>query len=396
MFNPTSRSCLMNNTILGPSMGYIEMLNAFTQEVSEDKDKEFAKYNPLRPSSAGKCTRELGNEFARYRGYKEYRKTPNTPETHRLLNFGNPIENHLISEMRDAFKKAPVPVSIKYRQQTLSFFRLGDGTLIEGNIDLTLISEKFKCVIDIKSKKDKFSAWYKTSWEELSDKMFKMKSVQRFGEETYWVEDLDAFILELNDAFFAANFYQLNMYFFDEGKFLRERGVDHAAIIQYNKNDSRIREIRFKPSQSLYDRVKSKFLSVQEVVDRDKNADALPQDYALGSAKCAFCDFNKDCYPEDNALKLHFKTYPHKRWSKDLDRLPQKDAQALDALFDKYVDLSSKASELDSLELQIVQIMNKVKVNKIKLEDGKVYEVKRLKSGGVAGGPREVIRRSKD
>lgn len=381
--------------VLGPSVGYVEMLNYYTQEIIDEKAKAPSKYSPLRPSAAGKCTRELGFEQMEYRGYASYEKTPNTPEVHRLLDFGYAVENHVLYQMQAAFKRMPKPIEIKYKQHTLSFFKLPDGTRVEGNIDMVLVSEKWKVVADVKSKKDKFSAFYKSSWEELSDKLVRMASVHKFGEESYWVEDLKQFIEELDDAYFAMNFMQLNLYFHDEHHFLREKGVDHAAIFQFNKNDSRMREIRFKPCDKLYEEVKAKFESVQKVIDETKDPMNLPADFALGSSKCGFCNFRKKCYPDTDAMKDHFKTYPPKRWPKDLNRLDRELQDQLYPLFKVYSNLVKGSDELEKIERKIVNILDNAKINKIRLSDDEIFEVKQLKSGGPAGGPRAVLRRSK-
>jgi hypothetical protein len=383
--------------VLGPQAGYVEILNHYTQEIIDERNKEPSKYNPLRPSSAGKCERELGYEFMEFRGLAKYESQSNTPETHRLLNFGHPVESHVIYQFQDAFKRMPKPIQIKYKQHTLSFFKLPDGTRVEGNIDMTLISEKYGCLADVKSKKDKFSAFYKTSWDELTAKLKGMKSVHTFGDEAYWVEDLAPFIKELDDPFFAGNFYQLNLYFFDEHQFIREKGIDHAAIFQYNKNDSRMREIRFKPSQEVFEETKIKFMKVQEYVDRDKSPEALTKDYVLGSSKCGFCKFRSQCWDmdEEQVTKEHFKTWPKKFWPKDLDRLDRNVQDSLRSLFSQYEAIGVEVSKLEKAEEEIIRILDGQKVRKLKLDQDRVYEVKHLKSGGPAGGPRAVLRRSK-
>lgn len=383
------------DTIIGPQMGYVEILNGMTHEIIEENSKR-QRSSPLRPSSAGKCERELGYEYAEHKGYQQYPPSLHSPEVHRLLNFGRSVETHLIWEIKDAFKRLPNPISIRYQQQTLDFCKLPDGTRVEGQIDLTLISEKYKCVADVKSKKDKFSSYYKTSWEELAGKLTEMKSVKRFGDEAYWVNDLTLFLKELDDPFFASNFVQLNMYFFDEHSFLRSRGIDHAVIFQYNKNDSRIREIRFKPSQVLYEDVVSKFTRVVDVVTRDKSPESLKKDYTLGSSKCAYCRFNKQCWPKDDALRDHFKTLPPKWWSKKLEWLAPEVAETLRKLFNDYEAVQQVSESLGATEEQIIKVMEQNKIGKIKLDDGKVYQTKKLKSGGPSDGPRIVLRRTKD
>lgn len=379
--------------VLGPKFGINEIIDAMTQEIIENRAKEPGKYSPLRPSSAGKCERELGYEYAEHKGLKKYEKTSITPDVHRLLNLGYSIERHLLYEMEAAFKRLDKPFEIKYKQQALSLFRLHDGTLVEGNLDLVIVSDKFKMISDVKSKGAKYSSWNKSTWEDFSEKLGKMKSVERFGNDCYWIEDLPAFLIENTDAFFNQNLVQLNVYACSE--FIKERGINCASIVQYNKNDSRLREIRFKPSDAAYAYVREKFQRVAEVVSRTGNPENLEREYTLGSAKCGFCSFNKQCWPEDNALKEHFKTYPPKRWPKDLDRLHESEQSALKDLFNEYERLAASVVDQERVEIEIIKVLDRARVRKLKLEDGRIYEVKRLKSGGPKGGAREVLRRGK-
>lgn len=379
--------------VLGPQFGLNELLDALTQEMLDERAKEPMKYNPLRPSSAGKCERELGYEYAEFRGLARYEKKPNSPDVHRLLNLGNSIETHLIWEMRDAFKCLKNPIEIKYQQQSLSLFKLHDGQLIEGKLDLVLVSDKFKMICDVKSKGVKHSSWAKSSWEELAEKLSGMKTAHKFGNDSYWVEDLGAFIAELNDALFASNFFQLNLYACSD--FIRERGIDCASIIQYNKSTSELREIRFKPCMAMFNYVREKFQRVAEVVDTTKDPKNLAKEFAHGTSKCGFCPYNKECYPEEDALKAYFKTLPPKRWPKDLDRLSQAEQNKLKELFNEYEQLAKSSARMEKVEQDIIVVLDKAKVTKLRLEDGKIFEVRRLKSGGPGGGPRSVLRRGK-
>jgi len=283
-------------THLGPKAGYIEILNHFTQEQLVEELEDPKKWMPLRPSAAGKCTRELAHELMEYRGLAKYEKKPKDNESHRLLNLGHSIEWHAIKQFKDAFKRAGI--DIKYQQQSLSFFKLPDAEIIEGRIDGTFMSKTHGALIDIKSKKDKFSAWVKTDWLYTDEKLRENKYVTEFGEHSFYIDDLAGFLKGLKDPFWASNFYQLNLYFFDEHRFLRERGIDHAALIYYNKNDSRMREIRFRPSEEVFKEIKDKFLSVHEAVDVHKDPTKVQKDYMLGSIKCAFCPFSKQGWSE--------------------------------------------------------------------------------------------------
>lgn len=384
--------------VLGPKTGYVEILNHYTQEELAEESKQDRKFNPLRPSSAGKDARELAYEFMEYRGYAKYESEPISPELHRLFKLGHQIEKHLFWEFKDAFERAGGDIEVRYQQQVLSFFTLPDGKIVEGSCDGTFIARSGKfggCLTDFKSKNDKFSSYFKTKWDETSDKLASMKSVLKFGDEAFWVEDLEAFIDELDDYFFSMNFMQLNMYFHDEHQFLKSRGVDHCAIIQYNKNDSRLREIRFKPSQKLFDRVKDKFFTIQTKVDETKDPTSVPRENVLGSAACAFSKYRKIDWPDVDALKEHFKTYPPKAWPKDMDRLPGSEQPALRELFAQFEAAQAAASAVDKIQQKIVTILDSIKVSKVKLDNEHVYYTKHLKSGGVGGKGQIVLRRGK-
>jgi hypothetical protein len=375
----------------GPEYGLNEIIDALTQQVIEGRSEN--KYNPIRPSSSGKCERELGYEFMEFRGHMKYPREQNTSSTHRLLNFGHHVERHTIDEIYQAIKQSKTKIDIKYKQQTLSFFKLPDGSWLEGNMDLGIESDGWKIAVDVKSKGDKYSQFFKSSWDEFVEKLERTGAAQRFGDDAIFITDLVKFIDSEQDVWFNNNLYQLNFYLGSE--FLRDRGYNLGAILQYNKNDSRLREIRFEFSQELFDRVKDKFTKVVSLVDRDKSAEGLNKDYTLGSSKCGFCPFKQQCWPENDALKEYFNTLPPKQWPKDLDRLPKEVQAELDPLFKQYLLLSDTPAEIEKLEEKIVGILDKNKVYKVRLESGQIYRVKRLKSGGAGGGERYVLRRDK-
>jgi hypothetical protein len=384
---------LKSVNVLGPAVGYIDLLDhATTEKLKADQasGKDIAK-SPLRPSSAGACTRELYYQLMQYSGRAKYAVEVNKPETQRLLNLGHAIESHLLRELgllSDIFE-------IKYKQQVLSFARLEadrDKKLeqwLEGSIDLVLWSEKWKCVADVKSKKDGWSAAFKTKWDELDDKLQHMTSVHTItrpikdrdkskeqASAVYWVEDLDTFLTELNDPFFAANFLQLNLY--ANSDFLKQRGVNHGAIFQYCKNDSRLREIRFRPSASLYEKTIGKFQTVVDAVDASNPALA-PRDYTLGSIKCAFCKFKKECWGEDSdAQKEYFKTFPRKNWPTDTNRMGET-GSALEELFDEFHKHEQSEKRKETIEQGILKVMLAEGIEKLRLPTGEIYAVNRLK-----------------
>lgn len=377
--------------IPGPQYGLNEIIDAFTQETIASRNEN--KYNPIRPSGAGKCERELGYEFMEFRGLANFSKEQNSSSVHRLLNLGHHVERHVIDEIYQSFKQSTKKISIKYKQQTLSFFRLPDGSWLEGSMDLAIESEDWKIAVDVKSKGDKYSQFYKSSWDEFCEKLIGTGFAVKFGNDAVFITDLEKFIDTESDVWFNNNLYQLNFYLGSD--FLKQRGYELGAIVQYNKNDSRMREVRFKFNQAIFDRVKDKFNNVVSIVDRDKSAENLNKDYTLGSSKCGFCPFRKQCWPENDALKDYFATLPPKSWPKDLDRLPNDVQTILKPLFEEYLQMQNVPGLLENLEEKLVATLVKNKVFKIRLNDSHIYRVKRLKSGGPGGGERYVLRRDK-
>lgn len=282
--------------ILGPPTGYIDLLDEATTAVLEREAAITGGMlkTPIRPSAAGKCTRELALELNEFHGFAQYKKPLKTPEVHRLLDLGSPIEWHVIKQfalLKDVFE-------LRYKQQVLSFEYLQANNpklsqWVEGSLDLVLWSEKYKCVADVKSKKDGFVRPWVTRWDEMTGKLREMKSVTTLTDKTFWADNLEDFLEELNDPFFEANFLQLNMY--ANSSFLMERGVNHGAIFQYCKNDSRLREIRFRPSPGLYQEVLTKFKTAIKAVD-EQNIELAPKDYNDDSFKCRYCNFKKECW----------------------------------------------------------------------------------------------------
>lgn len=358
--------------VLGPKVGYIDLMDTATLEkVAQPTTR---RWNPLRPSAAGYCGRKLAYDFHEYRGNATYEKEHRNADTLRLLDLGNPIEKHVLWQFKD-LKSAEV----KYTQQVVTFFRLAPDLLIEGSLDLTLISEEYRAIGDVKSKKDKFSSWSKTNWDETTQKLMNMKSVHAVNERVFWVEDLPAFLEELNDPFFSDNFVQLNGY--ANTDFCKERNIDNAFILQYNKNDSRLREIRFKPSTEVYEKVRAKFTAVQQAVDVHKDPTLVPKEYTLGSIRCAFCARNTECWgPAADAQQEYFDTFPSKKWPKDTSYLSNELETQLEEAYTDYKAASESAKETEAIEAHICALLDENKISKVKFADGVIYELKLLKS----------------
>jgi hypothetical protein len=369
--------------VLGPQFGYTDLLDHETNLRSAERDE---KWQPLRPSASGKCTRVLAFDMAEYLGKASYPKEVMKPSVKRLLDLGSFVEKHLIQQF-----KWNVPSTLlksRYEQTILHFYRLtaesdpSINVLIEGSNDAVFFSPDSRGLIDYKSKNDGWSATHKSRWDMMDEKLSRMKTVEKFSETAYWVEDLPAFLDELNDAFFASNFLQTNGYCCTE--FMKERGIDHGAVIQSNKNDSRLREVRFKPSQALFDKVRAKFQTALNAAAAG-NPHAAPADFALGSVSCAYCPRSKECRGDSDALKAFYATF-NKSWPVDIaedDPLVQAFSH-----FEKFEEVSASREKLEAHILADLETRN---LGKIRLPNGNVYETKFLKSPK----PHVELRRSK-
>lgn len=371
--------------LLGPEVGYTDMLDYHIMEKAAKEAAGPKKFNPLRPSSSGQCGRKLAFEFNQFRGNASYSGEVRTAAVNRLLDFGHSVEYHLLKHFQGM-----EALQVKYKQAVVTFFPLENGQLIEGSIDFVLWSEKHKAVGDVKSKGDKYSSWTKSKWDEDTEKLRRMKTVQTISDTAFWVDDLDAFLEELNDPFFSDNFIQLNGYANTE--FLKQRGVDHAFILQYCKNDSRIREVRFRPSRTVYEKVEAKFKSVQRAIDDHQDPMLVPRDYKLGSIRCAFCPFSKECWgPAADARQDFFDTFPNKKWPQNTNRLEEAVGEKLEDLYKDYQELQDASADAEEVEARICSVLNDNKINKVRFENGDIYELKLLKNPR----PHFVLRRSK-
>jgi hypothetical protein len=372
--------------VLGPPIGYVDLLNHVTEEKlrgDRENGNDFQK-TPIRPSAAGKCTRELFYELLEFHGRAKFERELITPEVHRIFSLGHSVEYHVLKQ----FEMLKGVFDIRYKQQVLSFEFLKaekDDKLsqwLEGSLDVVFWSDKWKCVADVKSKKDKWSAAFKSDWDWSSEKLSRMETVTKISDSAFWVNDLATFLEELKDPFFTANFLQLNLY--ANSEFLRERGVNHGAILQYNKNDSRMREIRFRPHRGIYEATLGKFKAAIKGVDENQ---APARDFALGSVKCAFCSYKNECWEGADAKKEFFNTFEPKVWPKKTAQLGAL-GQLLETQIEDYEKYDSLSAMKTSAETKVVKTLVDAGVQKIQTRDGRVYEARKLKEG-------IVLRRSK-
>lgn len=375
----------------GPEYGLVEYLNYYTQEELNEQAAGPSNYSPLRPSAAGRCGRELAYGIQEYRGLAKYEKKPLDPETSRIFAYGHDTEKHMIWQ----FKRAK-NMQLRHTQQTLAFFRLPkQNMLLTGSIDGVMVATdgSWSTLVDFKSKKDKFSSFAKSNWDETADKFRKDPNIVEFGTDSFYIEDLYAF-WEKNresDYYTMMNFLQLNFYYYSEDRFCEMHGIETCSLLYYNKNDSRVREVRFKPSPDLYDYVKEKFLAV----DASEKPEDVPQEFGLGSVACAFCPYNKACWGDTaKPDKEYFSTLGFKLWPKDTNRLGSL-GEKLESRFAAMLAANEVASEAATYEAEIVTLMRENKLKKLRLANGEIYDLRHLKTGGVGGGARFVLRRGK-
>ena len=369
--------------LLGPPVAYIDLADAHLYEKDEARRKAPRDKNPLRPSASGFCARKLAYEYAEYRGLAPHTSDEHSPDLQRLFELGHAIEFNMIRmwgqvELFD----------IRYKQQALTFMQISEKEFIEGSNDLCVYIPGHRVLGDWKSKGDKWSSYSESKWTELDEELRGMSTVTTINERFYWVEDLPAFLDELRDEHFKHNFVQCNLYATSE--FMVQRGIDHACIWQYDKNKSRLREIRFKPSLKVRDYVLNKFSSIIDAVDNHKNPERIEKEHLLGSMSCAFCVYKSKCWPDADAKKEFFATWPQKDWPRDTNRMGDVGAQ-LEQLYSQFAESDRAASRATQHEEKLCQLLENQKVRKVRFADGSVYELKFLKSPK----PHFELRRSK-
>lgn len=355
--------------------------NTVLQEVESSK-----KYFPLRPSNAGKCARFLAYELMDYMGYAQYEPEKKEAETIRLLRLGSSVEYQTIREYDDFAKRNP-DYQIRYKQNTVTLFRLSTGPLVEGSMDLTVTHPKYgNCIPDVKSRKDKWHSHFKSQWDSDLDQFSKMKTLEQIDGQGWFAPDLEAFLTELNDPFFASNFLQINTYL--NSQWAKEHDMHFGLVHRVNKNDSRQLEIRFSPSEKLFNDFRDKCERVAKAVEKRK-PELVKPDCFLGSIQCAFNPKSKACWPADQ-LKAYFGTLGKKDWPKDTNRLGAT-GKKLESIMDDYRLLVETQEKLEATEQDILKILVDENIKKVRFADQSIWEVRVLKS------PREhfVLRRTK-
>jgi CRISPR/Cas system-associated exonuclease Cas4 (RecB family) len=364
--------------MIGPPKSYISLIDeqlaaAYAAEVAGP-----VPY-PLRPSAAGECARKLAYELAAHVGLSPRETEDRKPSVSRLLRLGTPIEDHVIS-----YLKSIPGFTVRFQQQLVEFFTLESGRIIEGSTDVVMWSDTDRCLADVKSVGDRFDASYASKWERTLRDLASMKSAVQFDTDAFYVDDVEAFLKETTDDTLKKNVWQINGYACTP--FMQKRGINHASILRYCKNNSRMMEVRFRPSLALFRKTQERFQAIETAVLRDSDPTKVPKEAVLGSMACAYCPYQKRCWP--TATKRdHFAGLPARRWAARTSELEK--AAEVEALFSAYESAAASAAEQKKLEQELLLLLDAHSVNKVKLANGNVYETKQLKD-------ELVLRKSKE
>jgi hypothetical protein len=355
-----------NMSIPGPKKSYCTLVDE-QLEANEAKNKS---YFPLRPSASGYCARKLAHDLNVFHGNEPKPEDPKPANIIRLLNLGHSIEFHALKYLND------IPgFNIKFKQQVVDMFKLErTGQIIEGSTDAVMWSNESKGLLDVKSVGDRFHSAFGTKWNSLMEKYDTLETFERFDENAWYINDLPAAIKELGDDTLVTNLTQINLYLCTQ--FMQDRGLDHGVVYRYNKNNSTHMEIRFKPSPELFETVRKKFNAIDQAVAAG-DPQTVPKEFTLGSQMCAFCPYKSKCWPEIDAKKEYFKTFPKKEWPTLLN---ERTLPGSLKLFDKLSALEDSTLNKGALEQEIIVAMQAKNLTKVKLPSGLIYEIKFLKS----------------
>lgn len=367
--------------LIGPDVSFVDMVHYTLVEHALKEEQALkdgkATKSPLRPSSAGECERALAYKGMEFTGQAYYPKPD--PEAHVQLIFamGHAVEAMLMK----VFDQVEF-FNVKYAQQLLSFFPIESGhkkidQLLEGSNDGCFTATDgsgWKGVFDIKSKAVGVGTYRRTKWQEFDDQLRKMATVQVISETGYWIDDPEAFIKEVNDPHLAMNIWQLNLYCNSE--FMKQRGFSFGSLIYFGKDTSAMRELRFRPSEKLAKLVELRFKSAANAIAKG-DPSLAKQEFLLGSKKCAFCPYVKECWGvnENAAMSEMFKKEKlgKSKWPTQLEG-------ELAEVLNRYHELGETDREYKRLGDEVMAYMVQNNLDKVQTSKDTVYELKRYKT----------------
>lgn len=350
----------------GPAKSYCTLVD---EQIAKDYEAEKAAppSYPLRPSAAGECSRKLTYDLMAYNGDIPKKSEDRKPHIMRLLSLGHHVETHAL----EFLKKIP-GYKVQFQQQVVDVLHLASGRTISGAVDAVMWSEEHKALLDVKSVGDRFDAAFNSKWDMMMRQYDNMATMERFDACAWYVEDPVAFLAEIGEDPLVKNMVQINLYACAE--FFQKRGIDHAVIYRYCKNNSKHMEIRFKLSPALVEQTKRKFDKV-EMAAAAKNPELARKDYALGSTACAYCPYQKDCWPGASKKEIYAGA-PKKYWAAKIHELEK--GEELAKLFEEFERVDSCAAAAKKLAQDIIVELEAHGCSKVKLENGNVYETKQL------------------
>jgi hypothetical protein len=357
--------------IPGPD-SYVDLLDQVVKVRAADQPDS----SPIRPSNAGTCTRRIAYDYLAFLGKRkkieEYRK----PSVERLLKLGHFVEEHVVGDLKD------IPgMGVRFTQQLVEMFELPGGTVVEGSTDAVMWSKEVRGVLDVKTIGDRWHNHFATKWDSLLD-VYK-KNAETFGTNSFYTANLETFLVAITpeDSLYK-NLIQLNLYACCD--FLQKRGVDHASIIRYNKNNSSLMEIRFTPSFEVFEATKVR-LGLVERAGSEGNVELAPKERILGNMDCTYCPYKAECWP--TASKQDYYGKRKKAWAVKTDELER--GPDIETLFEHRANAEAAAADLDLIDRDLILLLDGHGVDKVKLKSGDVFEMKTLKTG-------VVLRRGKE
>jgi hypothetical protein len=349
-------------TIPGPQ-SYVTLLDAVMAERTAEGNAKAS--SPIRPSNAGSCTRRMAHDYLAYLGKAPKIEETRKPSVERLLKLGHFIEEHVVDDLKS------IPgMGVRFQQQLVEMFELPGGTRVEGSLDAFMWAESVRGVLDVKSIGDRWHNHFNSKWDSLLAS-YRPHAVE-FDTNSFYVDDLAKFLAAIgSDDSLYKNLIQLNLYACTD--FLQKRKCDHASIIRYNKNNSALMEIRFKPSREVFEHTKARLAAVEEAGNSGDVAKA-PKERVLGQMDCTYCPYKAECWP--TARKADFYKNSGKKWVTKTSELELGDK--VEELFALRVAAEQASENLAKYDRELLIMLDGHGINKVKCKNGDVFEVKQL------------------
>lgn len=383
----------MKKTKIPGPPSLVDLFEVGAQEEIDKNEKERVKGKikrfPLSPSGFGSCGRKLAIELAEFEGIGIYPIITDDPRSRRRFSRGHDIEYSLLKQM-----KQYIPIQQTMKQQYLPMEKTKDGKyMLGGSIDV-LLDDKESLIVDIKSKSTYWSNVSSDKFQEEMDEIADSPHCVMFGSNSIYIMDIYEFYKEYStDNFISRYFLQLNAYgcspFAKEyisSSNPGEKGVKAVSLLFENKNNHIMAEIRWKPDERLYRFALDKMHEIyQHVVIDKKDPTTFEADFTLGSLNCKMCPRREICWSDAK----HPYNGPRTKWAKDSSAIPSGDR--LEKLYLEYQKALKQETQFDIMENELIKTMLNLEETKVRFSDGRVFEIKRLKTPK----PRMVLRQSK-